>query len=96
MIKYSSIIAKILILIAWQLDSLFKIMYNQTECNVTFIEVLEGRLFFILLAVSLAIWSLKDKDNFFEFVFMEFAFHNVFDELIGLGSSYQWYELPIF
>ena len=78
------------------MDSIFKIIYTQTECNVTPIEILESRIFFIVLAASLAIWSLKDKDNFFEFVFMGFAFYNVFDELIGLGSSYQWYELPIF
>jgi len=96
MIRYSSITAKILIIFAWQIDSIFKIIYTQTECNVTPIEILESRIFFIVLAVSLAIWSLKDKGNFFEFVFMEFAFYNVFDELMGLGSSYQWYELPIF
>jgi len=28
--------------------------------------------------------------------FFELCVYNLFDELMGLGSSYQWYELPIF
>lgn len=53
---------------------------------------IESRIFFFLLAIAIAIWSIQKIDNFFEFVFMEWALWNIGDEILGMGSIFQWYE----
>ena len=86
--KYSSIIAKILLLFAWQMDAVSKLLHLD--------GYIEARIFFLILAVGLALLASEKIDNIFEFVFFEFALYNIVDEAMGNGSTYQWYEMFVF
>lgn len=57
---------------------------------------IEARIFFLILAVGLALLASEKIDNIFEFVFFEFALYNIVDEAMGNGSTYQWYEVFVF
>jgi len=54
------------------------------------------RLHFLLMAIAITLVATpRRKENWFVFAFWELSIYNVFDELMGGGDSYVWYELPI-
>ena len=54
------------------------------------------RLHFLLMAIAITLVATpRRNDNWFVFAFWELSIYNVFDELMGGGDSYVWYELPL-
>jgi len=60
-------------------------------------EYLSSRLYFFIIALVFLLISFKIRNaHWLNYAFFELCVYNLSDEIIGLGDSYQWYELPIF
>lgn len=49
----------------------------------------------MVFAIGIALIALQKIDTPFEFWFMEWAVWNVLDDIMGNGSTFQWYEIFI-
>lgn len=95
--KYLGIIGKLLFLVAYLFDAFFKVAYKIPPTTVDWNnpEYIEGRVFFMVFAIGIALIALQKIDTVFEFWFMEWAVWNVLDDFSGNGSTFQWYEIVV-
>lgn len=95
--KHLGVIGKLLFLVAYLFDAFFKVAYKIPPTIVDWnnLEYIEGRVFFMVFSIGIALIALQKIDTVFEFWFMEWAVWNVLDEIAGNGSTFQWYEIVI-
>lgn len=54
------------------------------------------RLHFLLMAIAITLVATpRRKEHWFIYAFWELSIYNVFDEMMGGGDSYSWYEFPV-
>jgi len=95
--KHLGAIGKLLFLVAYLFDAGFKVAYKIAPTTVDWNnpEYIEGRVFFMVFSIGIALIALQKIDTVFEFWFMEWAVWNVLDDFSGNGSTFQWYEIVV-
>ena len=95
--KQLGVIGKLLFLVAYLFDAFFKVAYKIPPAEVDWNnqEYIECRIFFMVFAIGIALIALQKIDTPFEFWFMEWAVWNVLDDVMGNGSTFQWYEIVV-
>lgn len=95
--KQLGAIGKLLFLVAYLFDAFFKVAYKIPPAEVDWNnqEYIECRIFFMVFAIGIALIALQKIDTPFEFWFMEWAVWNVLDDVMGNGSTFQWYEIVV-
>jgi len=57
---------------------------------------LATRLYFLIMAIVFVMLATKFRNNsWLSYAFWELSIYNVFDEMMGGGDSYSWYEFPV-
>jgi len=95
--KHLGAIGKLLFLVAYLFDAFFKVAYKipPTAVDWNDLEYVECRIFFMVFAIGIALIALQKIDTPFEFWFMEWSVWNVLDDIMGNGSTFQWYEIVV-
>ena len=91
--RYASLICKLIITLAYLLNTGFRLLVEADGCEATKMEQLESRLFFIPFSVGMMVWAFQKIDTVFELVFFEFAIYNVVKEIVGVGSVIDLWEI---
>ncbi len=91
--RYAPLIGKLIITLAYLLNTVFRLLVDADGCEATKMEQLESRLFFIPFSIGMMVWAFQKIDTVFEFVFFEFAIYNVVKEIVGVGSVIDLWEV---
>jgi len=79
--RYTPLIGKLIITLAYLLNTGFRLLVESDGCEATKMEQLEARLFFIPFSIGMMVWAFQKIDTVFELVFFEFAIYNVIKEI---------------
>jgi hypothetical protein len=81
--------------VAYLFDAFFKVAYKIPPTIVDWnnLEYIEGRVFFMVFSIGIALIALQKIDTVFELVFFEFAIYTAIKEILGTGADIDLWEI---